>query len=139
MVTARLKLTLWQLLLALALICPAAARADETCNEALAFEAKVNRDAPRMIDAATELVQIRVNCDQRSLTYVKRLLIPDTQLAPGWRERKQRQYALLHCNARGIASNHGWTARDEIHDMDFNHLLTLIATPADCAVSDTQK
>ncbi|MFV0360983.1 hypothetical protein [Tropicimonas sp.] len=115
----------------LSLALSAAAMAGD-CDEALRFEEEINRTLPRDIDAATELVQVRVNCATRTLSYIKRIFLFPDEMAPGWQERKQRQFVQLHCNARGLASVQGWTVRDEVFDPDYNHLVTLRAAPADC-------
>lgn len=106
--------------------------AGSICGELLAFEEDTNRTLPRPVDEATELIQVRVNCDNQTVAYTKRLLLDPATLAEGWQERKQRQYVQLHCNAQGLASVAGWNAMDVLLDPAYNYLLTLKATPADC-------
>jgi hypothetical protein len=103
-----------------------------TCSELMGFENDVNHTLPRQIDEATELIQVRVNCETKAISYTKRLLIQPSDLADGWQTRKQRQYVQLHCNAQGLASVSGWNTLDIIFDPDLNYLITLEARPKDC-------
>jgi hypothetical protein len=107
--------------------------ADPICAELVAFEEQTNPTLPRPIDEATELVQVRVNCETQTVSYTKRLLVDLASLADGWQERKQRQYVQLHCNAQGLASVSGWNAMDVFFDREFNYLATFHATPQDCS------
>ena len=110
---------------------PATAKA--SCDDFLRLEATINRELPRAIDHATELVQVLVNCELQSLTYVKRLLVDESALAREWYPRKLRQHHQLHCNKRGLASVEGWTARDMLYSEDKVTLLAeFTTTPANC-------
>lgn len=114
--------------------------ADPICAELLALEEQTNPTLPRPIDEATELVQVRVNCETRTVSYTKRLLLDPASLADGWQVRKQRQYVQLHCNAQGLASASGWNAMDIFFGPEYNYLITLHATPQDCAnTSEAEK
>lgn len=106
--------------------------ADEECDEFLKFENSFNANAPTMVDEFTEAIQVKVNCEARSVTFVKRLLVDEKDLFTGWKDRKQRQHTQLHCNQDGLAFKFGWAVRDTISDVNFNYLVTLITTPADC-------
>lgn len=109
------------------------AAAKASCDDFLRLEATINRELPRAIDHATELVQVLVNCELNSLTYVKRLLVDETTLAREWYPRKLRQHHQLHCNKRGLASVEGWTARDMLYSEDKVTLLAeFTTTPQHC-------
>jgi hypothetical protein len=112
---------------------PTHALAKATCEDFLRIEATINRELPRSIDQATELVQVRVNCELQSMTFVKRLLVNEAMLAQGWQPRKLRQHNQLNCNKRGLARVEGWTARDLVYSEDQVRLLAeFITTPTDC-------
>jgi hypothetical protein len=104
----------------------------DLCRELMAFEEEVNRTLPRQIDEATELVQVKVNCETKSVAYTKRLLVEVAALAEGWEDRKQRQYVQLHCNDQGLASVNGWSAMDVFFDHQLSYVITLKASPKDC-------
>lgn len=126
-----------KMILTAALSCfafPVLAQNAEVCLALRQFEAEVNVTTPRPIDEVTELVQVRVNCELVTLTYVKRLLLTDDELAEGWRERKQRQHIQLHCNNVGLARS-DWTVLDLLYDVDFQYLVALKTTPDDCSGS----
>ena len=65
---------------------------DSVCNELLSLEADWNKQAPIKVDEATELIQFRVNCANKTVNYVKRLLFDESLFADGWATRKQRQH-----------------------------------------------
>jgi len=109
------------------------ATAKASCEDFLRLEATINRELPRVIDHATELVQVLVNCEMQSLTYVKRLTVDERTLAKEWYPRKLRQHHQLHCNKRGLASVEGWTARDMLYSEDKGTLLAeFTTTPQQC-------
>jgi hypothetical protein len=117
------------------LLSPAVAQAraeDDLCIALMGMEAEMNPTLPRPIDDTTELVQIRVNCENKTISYTKRLLVDPTALAEGWQERKQRQYIQLHCNKDGLASLSKWTAMDLFYGPSFQYLITFTARPKDC-------
>ena len=96
------------------------------------FREQISPTLPRAIDETTELAQVKVNCEKKTVAYTKRLLVDPAIMADGWKERKQRQYVQLHCNAQGLASVSGWNVMDTIFDPDYNYLVTLEARPEDC-------
>jgi len=104
----------------------------DTCTELMDFEKEINATLPRRVDEVTELVQVKVNCETRTVSYTKRLLIETGDLAAGWQERKQHQYVQLHCNAQGLASVTQWNAMDVFFDPNYRYVITLRATPQDC-------
>jgi hypothetical protein len=106
------------------------------CATYLDFEKEMNAKAPTKIDETTELVQIRVNCDGKVITYTKRILVDASRFSDGWEVRKQRQHTQLHCNEAGLASQSGWIAMDIIYDKDFTYLLTFITRPENCDDSE---
>lgn len=105
---------------------------NEVCAQFLEIEKQQNKKLPIQIDQGTEFVQVRVNCDTKTIHYTKRILVDPALLAGAWRERKQRQHTQLHCNARGLASTFGWTALDTVVAPDYSLLATLKTGPADC-------
>lgn len=102
------------------------------CRELLAFEEQTNRTLPRKTDSITTLIQIRVNCELKIATYVFQIDANDSDLAPGWKERKQRQHDQLHCNQDGLASTLGWTARTTLYSREYNLLAEYFTRPDDC-------
>jgi hypothetical protein len=108
------------------------AHAEELCQEFQQIEKKINAEAPKQIDKATELVQIRVNCEVRTVAYIKRLLVDHDLFVDGWRTRKQRQHNQLHCNLNGLASKSGWTVQDVMYDVNYNWLIEFLTTPEIC-------
>lgn len=108
------------------------AHAESVCDTFKRFEAETNKDTPRKVDFATELIQVRVNCELKIINYVKRLLVDSDKFKSGWRERKQRQHHQLHCNKDGLASNMGWTARDTLYNSNYTLAQELETTPHDC-------
>ena len=107
-------------------------KASPSCNEALRMEEELNKTYPQKVDNFTEIVQLSVNCDTSVIKYTKRILAYDSDLAKGWRIRKQRQHNQLHCNNQGLASKGGWTAMDVLFDKDYKNLVTLKTSPSDC-------
>ena len=104
----------------------------ERCLGFRDYEKTINAELPRKIDNATELVSFSVNCTTKIIKYTKRLLAYDSEMAEGWRVRKQRQHILLHCNKNGLSSTIGWNAQDDMYDIDYNFLVTLFSSPDDC-------
>ena len=105
---------------------------DSTCQQLLNLESELNKTLPRKIDEATEVTQLSVNCETTTIKYTKRLLVEKTNLAEGWKNRKQRQHTQLHCNANGLSSVSGWTAMDVIYDSNFEYITTFLTEPNDC-------
>lgn len=104
---------------------------DEVCNSLTAAATDINRTLPKRMDQITSLVQFRVNCETRIVTYARTLDIAFSELAPGWRERKQREHTELHCNASGLARTAAFTARDTLMDRNLKHV-ELVTRPKDC-------
>ena len=104
----------------------------ERCLGFRDYEKTINAELPRKIDNYTELVSLSVNCTTKIIKYTKRILAYDSEMAEGWRERKQRQHILLHCNKNGLSSTIGWNAQDDMYDIDYNFLVTLFSSPDDC-------
>lgn len=114
-------------------IVPAKSYADANiCVELQEFEQTFSKKLPTKIDSATELISVRVNCEAKSVTYVKRILVDQSGLNSGWEKRKQRQHTQLHCNKHGLASLSNWSAIDNIHNVDYQYILTLFTRPSDC-------
>ena len=106
---------------------------DYLCRTFLEFERDTNKNLPRQVDDATEIIQVRVNCELKIVSYVMRLTRDELELANGWQERKARQHQQLHCNANGLASQARWTARTVLHSTDMLSLLSEFRTqPSDC-------
>jgi hypothetical protein len=108
------------------------AYADDLCNELLQIEKTINAETPKQIDSATELIQIRVNCENETISYIKRIIADHELFKDGWKIRKQRQHSQLHCNKDGISSISGWTAIDIIYDKNFDYLTEFITNPNNC-------
>ena len=104
---------------------------DEACNSLTAAATDINRTLPKRLDQITTLVQFKVNCATRIVTYARTLDVGFTDLAPGWRERKQREHTELHCNASGLARTVAFTARDTLMDRNLDQV-ELVTRPADC-------
>lgn len=104
------------------------------CDAFLRAEQEMNRGLPQRTDAVTEMVQVRVNCELRIVSYIMRLTIDESGLAQGWQERKIRQHHQLHCNSNGLARTTRWTARTVLHSASVppRLLQELITTPRDC-------
>ena len=105
---------------------------EEVCGVFLLLEEEMNKDLPKKVDEITELIQVKVNCENKNITYTRRILVVDSQMADGWKARKQRQWVQLMCNKDGIASQAKWTARDVMVDVNYDYLVTLTASPEDC-------
>ena len=105
----------------------------DLCSTFLEFERDTNKKLPSQVDSATELIQVRVNCELKIVSYVMRLTRHERELANGWQERKTRQHQQLHCNANGLASQAQWTARTVLHSTDYLSVLSeFITRPSDC-------
>jgi len=107
--------------------------ADENCEAFQHLAKEWNLELPQMIDEATQLTMVTVNCETKTISNLKTLLVDSDLLADGWQARKQEQHMQLHCNLDGLASNIGWTARDQLSDSQGRWLVTLVTTPADCS------
>lgn len=110
------------------------AKADESkiCEALLRFESEFNKEAPKKSDSMTEVIHIKVNCDNEIVVYTMRILAEEKQLAKGWRERKQRQHNQLHCNNNGLSSKLGWTAMTVLFDVNYNILFEMKTSKNDC-------
>ena len=53
------------------------------------------------------MLRLQTNCGEQSLTLVKRLRLPSTELPANWQVEKQAEHQALHCNADGLASQTG--------------------------------
>lgn len=84
-----------------------------------------------MIDEITELVQVQVNCDTKTVSSTKRVF-GLSSLSDGWQETIQRHHTQRACNKQGVASQLQWSLRDVIVDENYNYAATFIATPSDC-------
>ncbi|MEL6585364.1 MAG: hypothetical protein AAFY65_14295 [Pseudomonadota bacterium] len=104
-----------------------------TCQAAKDIAATYNGRAPMPVDRVTTLLAIEVDCGAQIFTYRKQLTASPGALPPGWQGRMQAQHNALHCNAQGLASASGWTARDVIATPDGAVFVTFQTTPADCS------
>lgn len=104
------------------------------CQDLLDFESEFDGKLPMQIDGFASLLELNIDCKNNIVQYVKRLKIDESQLASGFRSRKQKQYRELHCQNDGVAK-HGWTSVDKIYDKNDKPLVQLTATPTMCSQS----
>ena len=107
-------------------------QAQSLCEGFLVLQADINPTLPRQIDSATDMLRLQTNCDKQSLTLVKRLRLPSTELPANWQVEKQAEHQALHCNADGLASRQGWTAIDVFLDEQDQEVGRLVTRPGDC-------
>ena len=107
-------------------------QAQSLCEGFLVLQADINPTLPRQIDSATDMLRLQTNCDEQSLTLVKRLRLPSTELPANWQVEKQAEHQALHCNADGLASRQGWTAIDVFLDKQDQEVGRLVTRPGDC-------
>ena len=107
-------------------------QAQSLCEGFLVLQADINPTLPRQIDSATDMLRLQINCDEQSLTLVKRLRLPSTELPANWQVEKQTEHQALHCNADGLASRQGWTAIDVFLDEQDQEVGRLVTRPGDC-------
>ena len=107
-------------------------QAQSLCEGFLVLQADINPTLPRQIDSATDMLRLQTNCDEQSLTLVKRLRLPSTELPANWQVEKQAEHQALHCNADGLASRQGWTAIDVFLDGQDQEVGRLVTRPGDC-------
>ena len=107
-------------------------QAQSLCEGFLVLQADINPTLPRQIDSATDMLRLQTNCDEQSLTLVKRLRLPSTELPANWQVEKQAEHQALHCNADGLASRQGWTAIDVFLDGQDQEVGRLVTQPGDC-------
>ena len=107
-------------------------QAQSLCEGLLVLQADINPTLPRQIDSATDMLRLQTNCDEQSLTLVKRLRLPSTELPANWQVEKQAEHQALHCNADGLASRQGWTAIDVFLDEQDQEVGRLVTRPGDC-------
>ena len=107
-------------------------QAQSLCEGFLVLQADINPTLPRQIDSATDMLRLQTNCDEQSLTLVKRLRLPSTELPANWQVEKQAEHQALHCNADGLASRQGWTAIDVFLDEQDQEVGRLVTRPGDC-------
>lgn len=106
---------------------------NDLCSTFLEYERNTNKKLPSQVDGATEIIQVRVNCELKIISYVMRFTRDESELASGWQERKVRQHQQLHCNNNGLASQSQWTARTVLHSTDGLKMLSEFLTrPSDC-------
>ena len=107
-------------------------QAQSLCEGFLVLQADINPTLPRQIDSATDMLRLQTNCDEQSLTLVKRLRLPSTELPANWQVEKQAEHQALHCNADGLASRQGWIAIDVFLDEQDQEVGRLVTRPGDC-------
>ena len=107
-------------------------QAQSLCEGFLVLQADINPTLPRQIDSATDMLRLQTNCDEQSLTLVKRLRLPSAELPANWQVEKQAEHQALHCNADGLASRQGWTAIDVFLDEQDQEVGRLVTRPGDC-------
>ena len=107
-------------------------QAQSLCEGFLVLQADINPTLPRQIDSATDMLRLQTDCDEQSLTLVKRLRLPSTELPANWQVEKQAEHQALHCNADGLASRQGWTAIDVFLDEQDQEVGRLVTRPGDC-------
>ena len=107
-------------------------QAQSLCEGFLVLQADINPTLPKQIDSATDMLRLQTNCDEQSLTLVKRLRLPSTELPANWQVEKQAEHQALHCNADGLASRQGWTAIDVFLDEQDQEVGRLVTRPGDC-------
>jgi len=107
-------------------------QAQSLCEGFLVLQADINPTLPRQIDSSTDMLRLQTNCDEQSLTLVKRLRLPSTELPANWQVEKQAEHQALHCNADGLASRQGWTAIDVFLDEQDQEVGRLVTRPGDC-------
>lgn len=109
-----------------------AASSSSTCQELVKYGARVSKGLPTKIDKYTTLIKFTVNCETKVVKYIKQLAVTKSDLAKGFKVRKQRQHTNLHCSKKGLASAFGWTAAETIYDQNTNLLASFVTTPAMC-------
>ena len=107
-------------------------QAQSLCEGFLVLQADINPTLPRQIDSATDMLKLQTNCDDQSLTLIKRLRIDSSKLPVNWQVEKQTEHQALHCNADGLASRQGWTAIDVFLDGQDREMGRLVTRPDDC-------
>ena len=107
-------------------------QAQSLCEGFLVLQADINPTLPRQIDSATDMLKLQTNCDDQSLTLIKRLRIDSSELPVNWQVEKQAEHQALHCNADGLASLQGWTAIDVVLDGQDQEVGRLVTRPGDC-------
>ena len=107
-------------------------QAQSLCEGFLVLQADINPTLPRQIDSATDMLKLQTNCDDQSLTLIKRLRLISSELPANWQVEKQAEHQALHCNADGLASRQGWTAIDVFFDGQDQEVGRLVTRPGDC-------
>ena len=107
-------------------------QAQSLCEGFLVLQADINPTLPRQIDSATDMLKLQTNCDDQSLTLIKRLRLISSELPANWQVEKQAEHQALHCNADGLASRQGWTAIDVFLDGQDQEVGRLVTRPGDC-------
>lgn len=107
-------------------------QAQSLCEGFLVLQADINPTLPRQIDSATDMLKLQTNCDDQSLTLIKRLRLSSSELPANWQVEKQAEHQALHCNADGLASRQGWTAIDVFLDGQDQEVGRLVTRPGDC-------
>ena len=107
-------------------------QAQSLCEGFLVLQADINPTLPRQIDSATDMLKLQTNCDDQSLTLIKRLRFSSSELPANWQVEKQAEHQALHCNADGLASRQSWTAIDVFLDGQDQEVGRLVTRPGDC-------
>jgi hypothetical protein len=106
---------------------------DLQCRAMEPYVAEANRTMPQPGGDGTENVEIRLDCNAGTITYVKRLLADPATLPPDWERLRQAQHTATYCSPDGATARYGLVALDAIHAPDGAILALLTTTPADCA------
>lgn len=103
------------------------------CRAMEPYVAEANRTMPQPADDVTENVEIRLDCNVGTITYVKRLLVAPATLPAGWEHLRQALHTATYCGPEGATTRYGLVAIDEVHGPDGAIAATLTTTPVDCA------
>lgn len=116
------------ILTGLLFLAPNAAFANE-CSQLKQFINSLT--LPLRTDDITTLLKVNVNCEHKTVEYIKQVSVLISAFKPGAGARKQEQHTNMHCNSVGLGRR-GWTVNDFVYDVNGDLMWTLITTPGMC-------
>lgn len=112
--------------------------AEDYCRAFKELEEDVNQSTP-IRGGSMDLLQLKVNCQNKTVVYKRRLNSLISTVSGAWREQQQREHKQRHCDKNGVAYRYEWYVRDEIVNKDGKWLATLTTKPRDCAKEETKE
>ena len=102
------------------------------CQDFVAAEREWNQFLPQELGEGTTLIKVIVNCEKKTLKFIKHIDSNVNNLGANWKQQNQLHHKQLHCNKNGLTAKYKWIAEDFILDKNFNYFTTIFTKPEHC-------